>query len=189
MFAFFHAYRLCLAQPALTQDSYCTWKLLRQDPSCHLRFTQFVEIMAPLFSRPALGVCAASFSESSSGWGLDWLWPRLCNEAGLDRIAVIDATPVCHTRPCGGELYRKNPSLDPRADARRVVNNFDLEDMRATAKYAFGPRVQEVTQPIAVRLVHSIVKLIARCKLRYSRRSADPASQALYTAARRRAIQ
>lgn len=166
MFAFFHAYRLCLAQPALTHDSYYTWSTLLQDPGCHLRFNQFVEIMAPIFSRDALRVCAPSFAESDSGWGLDWLWPVLCRRAGLGPLAVIDATPVRHTRPCGGELYRRNPDLDPRADAKRVLRKYGLEEVRAEAKYSFEHRVQDVPLPATLRLVYGLRKLNGRRKHR-----------------------
>jgi hypothetical protein len=166
MFAFFHAYGLQLAQPALTPDSYATWNALRQDPACHLRFNRFVEIMAPMFSREALRLCAPTFTESRSGWGLDWLWPVLCRDAGLDRIAVIDATPVCHTRPCGGELYRRNPDLDPRADAERVLRKYGLHEFRGEAKFSFEHRVQDVPLPAARRLVYELRKLNGRRKHR-----------------------
>jgi hypothetical protein len=166
MFAYFHAHRLCLAQPALTHDSYCQWKTLLQDPDCHLRFAQFVEIMAPLFSRAALRVCSPSFAESPSGWGLDWLWPVLCRNAGLGPLAVIDATPVRHTRPCGGELYRRNPDLDPKADAQRVTSKYGLQQVRALARYSFERRVQDVPLPPGQQFVYWIKKLNARRKHR-----------------------
>ena len=162
MFAFFHAYALCLAQPALTHDSPCTWRTLRQDRRCQLRFNRFVEIMAPMFSREALRVCAPSFDESASGWGLDWLWPELCRSAGLERIAVIDATPVRHTRPCGGELYHLHPELDPRADARRVLHAHGLQHVRRTAKYSFTTRVRECPLPIAQRFFYALRRLNGR---------------------------
>lgn len=166
MFAFFHAYRLCLAQPALTPDSYCTWRTLRQDPGCHLRFNAFVEIMAPIFSREALRTCAPSFVESRSGWGLDWLWPELCRRAGLGPLAVIDATPVRHTRPCGGELYRLHPDMDPRADAEAVLRKYGLERARADAKYSFERRVQDVPLPAGLQFLYWLRKLNGRRKHR-----------------------
>lgn len=164
MFAFFCAHRLHLAQPALTPDSYYTWNTLLQDPSCHLRFTSFVEVMAPLFSREALRVCAPTFGESQSGWGLDWVWPMLCRRAGLDAIGVIDATPVCHTRPVGGELYRNHAGMDPRADAQRVVEKYGVQEVRAVAKYSVQGRVREVPLPAGERLVFWLKRLNGRRK-------------------------
>ncbi len=165
LFAFFHAHRLSLAQPALTRDSYFTWDTLLQQPGCHLRHTRFVEVMAPLFSRQALAACAASFDESPSGWGLDWLWPSLCDAAGLDGVAVIDATPVCHTRPVGkGELYRNHRELDPRRDAARVLHRHGLAEIRAVAKYTAGRQVRDVPLPALTRLTFWLKRLNGRRK-------------------------
>jgi hypothetical protein len=169
MFAFFHAYQLSLAQPALTRDSYHTWDTLLQEPGCHIRYSGFVEVMAPIFSREALGVCWPTFGESRSGWGLDWLWPTLCRQAGLAGIAVIDATPVRHTRPVGGELYRNHPDLDPRAEARRLLKKYGIQEVRAVAKYSFGRRVREMPQPLGERLVFWLKKLNGQRKHRSAR--------------------
>ncbi|HEU4457665.1 MAG TPA: DUF707 domain-containing protein [Methylibium sp.] len=164
LFAFFRAHELCLAQPALTRDSPCTWHTLRQDPRALLRHTGFIEVMAPLFSRAALRACRASFKESPSGWGLDWIWPRLCAQAGLSGIAVIDATPVRHTRPPGGELYRRNRELDPRADAARLIARYGLAEVRAVAKYSITRRVAALPLPVHRRLLYWLKRLNGRRK-------------------------
>lgn len=169
MFAFFCAHRLCLAQPALTRDSYHTWSTLLQEPGCHLRYTGFVEVMAPLFSRAALKVCAPTFSESPSGWGLDWVWPTLCRRAQLDGIAVLDATPVWHTRPVGGELYRNNRELDPRADAARVIRKYGLQEVRAVAKYSIERKVKDVPLQPAERFMFWLRRINGRRKHLLSR--------------------
>jgi hypothetical protein len=166
MFAFFHASNVCLAQPALTRDSYCTWRTLRQASGCLLRFTGFVEVMAPMFSREALRVCAPTFTESPSGWGLDWLWPKLCADARLGRMAVIDATPVRHTRPCGGELYRRNPQLAPRADAQRLLDQHGMHQQRIDSKYAFTACVREAALPLRLRLYYSLRGTLRRGRYR-----------------------
>lgn len=166
MFAFFCAYGLSLAQPALTLDSYYTWKTLRQDPRCHVRYTRFVEVMVPLFSRAALRACAPTFSQSRSGWGLDWVWPTLCRRAGADRIAILDATPVRHTRPVGGELYRRHPDMDPRRDAARVLAAYGIPEVRAVAKYSFEGQVRDVSLPLAERLLFWLKRLNGRRKHR-----------------------
>lgn len=139
MFAFFHAFKLALAQPALTRDSYYSWNNLLQRDDYLIRYVQFVEVMAPIFDRASLKVCLQSFGESRSGWGLDWLWPELIGQARDDRIAIIDATPVKHTRPIGGNLYTNNPELDPRRDEQMIIEKYNLHQSRITGKYVlFG---------------------------------------------------
>ncbi|HEX2540188.1 MAG TPA: DUF707 domain-containing protein [Caldimonas sp.] len=166
MFAFFRAYQLCLAQPALTRDSYYTWDTLLQDSRAHIRYTGFVEVMAPLFSRAALDVCRPTFVESRSGWGLDWVWPGLCRQAGLGRMAIVDATPVRHTRPVGGELYRNHPELDPRRDAAQLLRKYHIAEVRAVAKYSFESTVREVALPLGERILFWLKRLNGRRKHR-----------------------
>lgn len=137
MFALFHGFQLSLAQPALTRDSYYTWDTLLQQPDYMLRFCRFVEVMVPIFDRAALKACVHTFAESRSGWGLDWLWPQLCGKGRPDSIAIIDATPVRHTRPLGGSLYKNNPEMDPHEDERRILEKYQLMDQRRFGKYAF----------------------------------------------------
>lgn len=137
MFALFHGLQLKLAQPALTRDSYFSWPQLLQRPEYLLRQMSFVEVMAPLFTRDSLRRCLASFGDSRSGWGLDWVWPQLLGGSGDGRVAVIDATPVKHTRPVGGggDLYKNNPELDPANDSRRLTAEAGLSVERFTAKF------------------------------------------------------
>jgi tetratricopeptide (TPR) repeat protein len=63
------------AQPALTHDSFMgAWGITMENRSFLLRYTNFVEVMAPVFSRAYLQLCAPSFIENISGYGLDLLW-------------------------------------------------------------------------------------------------------------------
>jgi hypothetical protein len=164
MFAFFHAHCLSLAQPALTRNSFYTWKSLLQDRDSVMRFTSFVEVMAPLFNRAALNTCWPTFCESRSGWGLDWVWPVLCRGAGEDRLAIIDATPVRHTRPVGGELYRNHGDMDPRRDAERLIRKYGLKEIRAVAQYSIDRCVRARPLPWPTRLLYWLKRLNGRRK-------------------------
>lgn len=124
MFALFIGFELQYAQPALTQDSYFTYPFLLQSESNVIRYTNFVEVMAPIFSQKALSEIKDTISASPSGWGLDFLWSKMFAKAGPENVAVIDAAPVKHTRPVGGELYAKNPELSPKNDWKKVESLF-----------------------------------------------------------------
>jgi hypothetical protein len=112
---------LALAQPALTPDSHLGHLITLRNRSFHVRFTNFVEIMAPCFNREFLKQMLPSFSENLSGWGLDFLWPTRI--ADWTRIAIVDAVAVCHTRPVGGPNYRHLASggKDPRQELRDLL--------------------------------------------------------------------
>lgn len=98
LFAVVREQRLQLAQPAIAAGE-ITYQFLRPRPGILLRYTPFVEVMCPVFSREALLRVQPTFGESRSGWGLDLLWPR---HFAAREMAVIDAVGVEHT----GKLFR-----------------------------------------------------------------------------------
>ena len=96
MFAICDDLQLELAQPALTRDSYFSHAITLQHTAFQLRFTNFVEIMAPVLSTDMLARVFHTIGGNISGYGLDAVWPRFSQ---LGRVAIIDDTPVKHTRP------------------------------------------------------------------------------------------
>lgn len=124
-FALFHERRLALAQPALTDDSFWSHELTLACPSFSLRYTNFVEVMAPAFSRDALRTCAPTFGQSRSGWGLDFAWTRLLGDP-RDAIAIVDATPMRHTRPVGRAGAYAPAEADAEVRALRERYGFSL---------------------------------------------------------------
>ena len=106
MYDLFYQHNLWLAQPALAAGSYVQRRLTAQVPKATLRYTNFVDIMCPIFSRYALNLLGPTFSSSVSGWGLDFIWPHLLGNPE-DRIAIIDKTPVIHARALkSGTFYK-----------------------------------------------------------------------------------
>ena len=123
-------YRLHLAQPALTPDSHFSHVLTLRNRSFTLRYSNFVEIMAPCFSIDFLQKAWPTFGEIQSGWGLDSLWPLLLPD--WKSIAIVDAVEVRHTRPVGGPNYSFL--------AERGINAYD--EMKALCeKYKISPVV------------------------------------------------
>ncbi len=112
---------LALSQPALTPDSHLGHLITLRNRSFELRFTNFVEIMAPCFDRDCLKRLLTTFNENLSGWGLDFYWPTLI--ADWTRIAIVDAVTVCHTRPIGGPNYRHlaGSGKDPRQELQELL--------------------------------------------------------------------
>ena len=117
-------YNLELAQPSLSVESPMNHPLLIHNRATHLRFSNFVEVMAPCFSADCLRRVLPTLSRTQSGWGIDWLWPRLVNntETGM---AVIDDVVIHHTRPLFGPNYdamraRGESPVDEWADLMRA---------------------------------------------------------------------
>ncbi|MFG6413229.1 DUF707 domain-containing protein [Roseateles sp. DC23W] len=170
MFGLFHGFGLALAQPALTRDSYYSWNTLLQHPRYVLRHVAFVEVMAPLFDRSSLRACLKTFTESRSGWGLDWVWPELAGRGRRDSIAVLDATPVKHTRPLGGDLYRNNPEMDPRLDEQRLLAQYGARGNRYANKYLLYGGIARVRPTLWEQLTLMVRRLNAQRRMRRTER-------------------
>lgn len=173
MFALFHGFSLSLAQPALTRDSYYSWPHLLERPEYLIRHVDFVEVMAPLFERSALRACLKSFSESRSGWGLDWVWPTLAGRGRTDAIAILDATPVKHTRPLGGDLYRNHPELDPRQDELRLVEAYGQTKRRWSGVFRVYSVIARTSPSWAHRWQLAVDRLKASRRFRRAMRQLD----------------
>ncbi|MGH9809615.1 MAG: hypothetical protein ACRD9W_20580, partial [Terriglobia bacterium] len=126
LFDIFEKHTLALAQPALTRDSHLGHLITLRNRSFQLRFTNFVEIMAPCFSRDFLKQMLPSFNANLTGWGLDFVWPTKVPD--WTRIAIIDGFTVCHTRPVGGPNYQHLAAdgKTPHQELREVLAKYGL---------------------------------------------------------------
>lgn len=98
LFLIMKEYNLAIAQPALTRSFYSYEHTKEQFHSSILRYTNFVEMMLPCFSREALEKVLFTFNENHSGWGADFHWGKLVNFKNFN-MAVIDDVKAVHTRP------------------------------------------------------------------------------------------
>ncbi len=103
LFDYMEKYELAVAQPAITNSFFSHKHTFRQENSI-LRYTNFVEIMQPCFSRDALKKVLFTFNESISGWGIDFHWGILLNYAEYN-MAIIDDVISIHTRPVQSSHY------------------------------------------------------------------------------------
>jgi hypothetical protein len=125
-----------LFAPALDAHSYFAHFDTVRNPSFFGRWTGFVEIMIPGFSRPALERLLPTLDESETGWGwgLDSVWPKLL---GYRDVGIIDAVAVTHTRPVG---VMRDPELRRRVheESDRLLARYDCRQEHVTLG-AFGP--------------------------------------------------
>lgn len=121
-------YRLKLAQPAFTWDSLARWNITLVRPFLTLRWTNFTENGATLFSGDAFRLCRPTFHKSLSGFGLDLWWPRLLNYPE-NEIAILDEIPICHP-PGESELDRLLPRETHRLEGDKLLKGLDLQPVR-----------------------------------------------------------
>jgi hypothetical protein len=100
LFDIVERYGLDVAQPSLSWDSYYSHFATLQNRACRLRFTNFVEVMAPVLSAALLRRILPAFAKNRFGWGMELLWPRWMPEPRF-KTAIVDEVAVRHTRPTG----------------------------------------------------------------------------------------
>jgi hypothetical protein len=152
LFAYAARYHLSLAQPALTEDSFFSHEITLVDRRFELRHTNFVEIMAPCFSREFLSRCLPTFGTTQTGWGLDFHWPRFVTD--LSAIAIVDSITVRHTRPVGGPNYAaaQAAGVDPRAEYCEYLATHGISDLTPRVHRGIGSprRRASALEPTAI---------------------------------------
>jgi hypothetical protein len=152
LFEIMRARQLQVAQPALTWNSFFGHLTTLQNPKFELRYTNYVEVMAPCFSAAVLKRAVPLFNQNLSGWGLDFIWPKLVPQPTRD-IAIIDSVTVRHTRPVGGPNYKAllERGLSPWDELRKfcALNDLELEPIIRTfsAVRADGRLIDAASQP------------------------------------------
>lgn len=120
-FDIFNQNNLLLAQPSLI--GYFSHTITLHRFEFILRYTNFVEIMMPCFSNIAFKICVKFFDKTTSGWGLDYLWPKILGYP-TNKIAIIDEVFGIHPRKVGSsKIYTNNKNLNQEYDEFMTINN------------------------------------------------------------------
>jgi len=88
-----------------------------------LRFTNFVEVMMPLFDVNTLLFLRNDFDLSQSGWGLDATWSHRLNSP-KDKIAIIDDITAVHTKPVGSDYSRFK--IKPETELKHLLEKYNI---------------------------------------------------------------
>ncbi|KDD75400.1 hypothetical protein H632_c702p0, partial [Helicosporidium sp. ATCC 50920] len=126
-FDIFESYELELGQISICRhpQSRTLIPVAWQEPDAILRYTAFVEIMAPIMTMETLTyVVAPTLMFASVGWGLDYVWPFLLNYP-RDKVAVIDEVCMYHPKMQSEKqsIYRqRNPWGLNAGEEMRVTN-------------------------------------------------------------------
>lgn len=117
-------YDLWICQPSLV--GYYSVPHNLHHPGYILRYTDYVEIIAPCFSSLAFSLCKSTFNYNKSCWGIEKLWDKELGHP-QDKIAIIDDVIAVHTRPCfKGDNYKNNKLEEPWKDIGHIVEEHGL---------------------------------------------------------------
>lgn len=130
-FGLMKSYDLDLAQPSLTSNSQCAWRVFYNAQQRGVRKTNGVEIMMPALSRRAVELLLPYFSYSVSGFGLDLLMAKLAARSELS-VGVIDDVVVRHEKKIdqsGGAYYEflRSKGINSKYELWRMIKVFHLE--------------------------------------------------------------
>lgn len=93
-------HRLDAFQPALTPDSHHDHALMLARPGSLLRWQSWVEVMMPFYRVPLFLAGETYYAHSISSYGIDqFVMPTLQKLMGMERVAIVDAVALRHTRP------------------------------------------------------------------------------------------
>ena len=123
----FHVMReFCLeiAQPSLVM-SYFTYASTLHNPTCRLRYTNFVEMMMPCFSRKALRLVLSTFEKKARWRGIEHHWPILINSNHRD-MAIIDEIKAVHQKPVGSWDKKSQQEFDNYLEHYGLSNEIKL---------------------------------------------------------------
>jgi hypothetical protein len=129
-FELFHEREFWIAQPSVA--GWYSIQIICPVPGSLFRYTNWVEIMTPCFSKSAFEICRQTFTENNTNWGIESLWDKLLGHP-KDKIAIVDDIVVVHTRPCFfGDTYRNNGNNFEKAlgEAAALLEKHDLTDAR-----------------------------------------------------------
>lgn len=117
-------YNLNICQPSLTHDSYHSFPLVLNDPMKFMRYTNYVEIMCPLFKTEALKKVLGTFTMTYSGWGQDFIWARDLN---YERFAIVDDVQARHVKPVESQHWVLPNGLNADQELDHIIKLMGLE--------------------------------------------------------------
>lgn len=115
-----------LSQPALDRQSYFSHPVTLASKSFQCRVTNFVEIMCPCMSPRLLELALPVFTESASGWGMEFHWARLLAESTMKLPMIFDGTPITHTRPVGVANSGTDAEVNPANEMQAFLSKHGL---------------------------------------------------------------
>ena len=106
-------------QQALSPGSESNWPVTRQEEGWAVSFTNFMEIMCPVFRQDCFFMLMGLIDkyDVNHGWGLDFIFSDLFNSD----IGIIHFAPMYHpSRPSTGSSYSKDEAFN---EMNNLVNS------------------------------------------------------------------
>lgn len=98
--------------------------------------------MAPCFKVKYFDKFKNTFSENSSGFGLEWVWKKIASENNILRFGVVDATPIYHTRKVGSAGHGGSHA-SPILEMKILLEKYNIQATRPKILQNFVPETKK----------------------------------------------
>lgn len=132
MFEIMKRYDLWIAQPSVINN--VNLPITASVKDSDMRFTNFVETMAPAFKRETMMYLCPTFGMTQFMWGVENIWTALLGTP-KNKIAIIDSITMDHTKLGGSDYSRfKTDPYKERTDLWKAHKNL-LVKTNAVVRY------------------------------------------------------
>jgi hypothetical protein len=122
-------YDLSICQPSFSDDSKISHIINKNQPGNILRFTNFVEVNTPVFSKDALNKFMNIYSPELVEWGVDYLFIWSNDNKQTNKFAIIDSI-IC-----------KNPHDEEKKITKREIDNVKEHKNSAQIWYDYAMKI------------------------------------------------
>jgi len=120
MFKYSVKYNLTICQPSFKSCGKISHKITKQDESIVVRFTNFIEVNVPLFTKAAIDSLMLAYDPSLIGWGIDYLYIWVNGIEKDNYYAVINAIG-CINPHDNEKICKKGRELNLIPDANNRI--------------------------------------------------------------------
>lgn len=132
-----------LAQPSLSLGCRHYHHITLNNDAFAMRWTNFVELMVPVFHRDLLKTLLPMFEGNWAGLGLDMIWPNFTRDQ-RSAVGIIDDVVVSHHGELGSFLYdnMRRAGIIPMIEYRQNAKRYQI---RPRIPFAHGGRMHDGT--------------------------------------------
>ena len=119
MFDISKEYNLWICQPSFTYESKISHHITKHNTDNILRYTNFIEVNSPLFSKYALDIFMLYYDPILVEWGVDYLYIWALGNNIKNKYAIIDS--ILCTNPCDIDKKNKNREFNNVSNSQNQI--------------------------------------------------------------------
>jgi hypothetical protein len=152
LFEIIKEYDLYILSPSFDPNGKISWKSTIKQNDSFMRYTNFIEMTCPVFSKEALRIIIPNFPDKLKGWGTDWYYMNLLDHKNTNKFAILD------------EFSVYNPKDNEKKNGIREITKLQSNEDRKNTWYAIRKELN--LSEYKINDMYSKVKSIYNKKLK-----------------------